>query len=281
VKCLRKKTLENLKEHLRESIARLGEEYGNGLYGRELVRRYSCIMDECLKKIFVANSSSKGNKNNKGYAIAALGGYGREELSPYSDIDIMFLIPQRFTGSIEDITGRMLYPLWDTGITVGYCNRTLKDCLTMMKEDITVRTSLMEMRYLMGDRDIYSQFQRSILKNALSKGVNSFISEQLRDMESRHRYYGDSLYLLEPHLKEGEGGLRDIQSALWIARVRFQARGIDELEAKGVLSSWEISLLEESLEFLWKVRNGLHFVSSRKNDHLAFEYQEKIANALG
>jgi [protein-PII] uridylyltransferase len=273
--------LENLKEHLKESIARLGEEYGNGLYGRELVRRYSSIVDECLKKIFVADLSSKGNGNNKGYAIAALGGYGREELSPYSDIDLMFLIPQRFNSSIEDITGRILYPLWDAGITVGYCNRTLKDCLTMMKEDITVRTSLMEMRYLMGDRGLYSQFQRSILKNALSKGVNSFISEQLKDMESRRRYYGDSVYLLEPHLKEGEGGLRDIQSALWIARVRFQARGIDELEAKGVLSSREISLLEESLEFLWKVRNGLHFVSGRKNDHLAFEYQEKIANALG
>ena len=271
----------NLKDHLKKSIARLGEEYGNGMDGRELVKRYSCIMDESLKKIFVSDSPSSGSKNSNGYAIAALGGYGREELSPYSDVDIIFLIPQRFTGSIEDITTRMLYPLWDAGITVGYCNRTLKDCLIMMKEDITVRTSLMEMRYLTGDRGLYSRFHRSIIKNALSKGVNSFISEQLKDIASRRRYYGDSLYLLEPHLKDGEGGLRDIQSALWIARVRFQAREIAELEAKGVLSSWEVSVLDESVEFLWKVRNGLHLVSGRKNDHLAFVYQEMIAKALG
>lgn len=273
--------MENLKGYIKDSLDRLREEYWKGLCGRDLVRRYSSLIDGCLREIFSSRSSLDGEKTKNRYAIAAVGGYGREELSPYSDIDLLFFMPERFSGNLEDVTGKILYPLWDAGLTVGYSNMTLKDCLAMMKEDIKARTSLIEMRYLMGDRGLYSEFEDTIYRNAFSKGINSFISEQLKDMESRHRYYGDSVYLLEPHLKEGEGGLRDIHSALWIAKVQFQARGIDELKAKGVLSSWEIALLEESLEFLWKVRNGIHFLSGRKNDHLAFEYQEKMANLLG
>ena len=273
--------MENLKGYIKDSLDRLREEYWKGLCGRDLVRRYSSLIDGCLREIFSSMPYSDGEKTKNRYAIAAVGGYGREELSPYSDIDLLFFMPERFRGNLEDVTGKILYPLWDAGLTVGYSNMTLKGCLAMMKEDIKARTSLIEMRYLMGDRGLYGEFEDTIYRSAFSKGINSFISGQLKDMESRHRYYGDSVYLLEPHLKEGEGGLRDIHSALWIARVQFQARGIDELKVKGVLSSWEIALLEESLEFLWKVRNGIHFLSGRKNDHLAFEYQEKMANFLG
>jgi len=273
--------MENLKDYIRESINRLEEEFSKGLFGRRLLRRYSSIMDECLKEVFLSNLSSRRNVRNKSYAVAALGSYGREELSPFSDIDLMILIPDRFNGDLEDIAGKMLYPLWDAGLTVGHCNRTLKDCLTMMKGDITIRTSLIEMRYLIGNKDLYNRFLTSIRKNAFSKGANTFISSQIKDMESRRKCYGESVYLLEPHLKDGEGGLRDIQSALWIAKVKFKATNIDELREKGALSSWEISLLEESLDFLWKVRNGLHFLSGRKNDHLAYEYQGKIAGLLG
>lgn len=273
--------MQNLKDYIRESIDRLGEEYSKGLSGRDLLQRYSSIMDECVKEMFLSNLSPEGIGNNIGCAVAALGGYGREELSPYSDIDLMFLMPERSDGNLEEIARTVLYPLWDAGLSVGHCNRTLKDCLTMMKGDIMVRTSLMEMRYLMGDRDLYNRFQKSIRRNAFSKDVNSFISAQVKDMESRRKRYRKSVYLLEPHLKEGEGGLRDIQSALWIAKVKFRAKDVNELEEKGALSLWETSLLEESLEFFWKVRNGLHFASGRKNDHLAFEYQIKIANILG
>lgn len=273
--------MENLKNYIREGIDRLGKEYRRQLSGRDLVRRYSSLIDGCIREIFSSRSSSDGEKTKDRYAIAAVGGYGREELSPYSDIDLLFFMPERFSGNLEDVTGKILYPLWDAGLTVGYSNMTLKDCLAMMKEDIKARTSLIEMRYLIGDRGLYREFEGTIYRNAFSKGINSFILEQLKDMESRHRYYGDSVYLLEPHLKEGEGGLRDIHSALWIAKVQFKARGIDELKTKHVLSSWEITLLDESLEFLWKVRNGLHFLSGRKNDHLAFEYQEKMADLLG
>ncbi len=273
--------MKNLKDYIRESINRLEEEFSKGLFGRKLLLRYSSVMDECLNEVFLSNLSARGNGSKNSYAVAALGGYGREELSPFSDIDLMFLIPNRFNGDLKDIAGRMLYPLWDAGLTVGHCNRTLKDCLTMMTGDITIRTSLMEMRYLVGDKDLYTRFLIPIRKRAFSKGVNTFISDQIKDMESRRKRYGETVYLLEPHLKEGEGGLRDIQSALWIAKVKFKANNIDELREKGALSSWEISLLDESLDFLWKVRNGLHFSSGRKNDHLAFEYQGKIAELLG
>ncbi len=273
--------MENLKDYIRESINRLEEEFSKGLFGRKLLLRYSSVMDECLNEVFLSNLSARGNGSKNSYAVAALGGYGREELSPFSDIDLMFLIPDKFNGDLEDIAGGMLYPLWDAGLTVGHCNRTLKDCLTMMTGDITIRTSLMEMRYLTGDKDLYNRFLIPIRKRAFSRGVNTFITDQIKDMKSRRKRYGESVYLLEPHLKEGEGGLRDIQSALWIAKVKFKVNNIDELREKGALSSWEISLLEESLDFLWKVRNGLHFSSGRKNDHLAFEYQGKIAELLG
>lgn len=273
--------MENLKDYIIHNINQLKEEYNKEVCGRNIVRKYSSIIDKCLEGIFNSNLSLNNKKETKGYAIAAVGGYGRKELSPYSDIDLLFFMPERFNGNLEDITSNILYPLWDAGMTVGYSNMTLKDCLTIMRDDIKARTSLMDMRYLIGDTDTYREFEGAVYKNAFSKGVNYFISEQLKDMESRHLYYGNSVYLLEPHLKEGEGSLRDIQTALWIARTQFHAIGRDELKRKHVLSSWEINLLEESLEFLWKVRNGLHFLSGRKNDHLAFEYQENLAKLLG
>lgn len=238
-------------------------------------------MDGFLRRTVSLDGSSKDLGQQNDYAVVALGGYGREELCFHSDIDLMFLMPEKCNGDIQDITGRILYPLWDAGLTVGYCNRTLKDCIAMMKDDITIRTSLMEMRYLMGNQDLFRKSQESIFKNAVSKGVNFFVNELLKDMKARHGSYGDSIYYLEPHIKEGKGGLRDIQSALWLAKVRFQAGNVHHLKEKGVLSSWEISLLEECLEYLWMVRTGLHLISGRGNDHLAFEHQKKIAALLG
>lgn len=272
--------MKNVSHYLRNCLNQLGKNYGSSLCGRDLIKTYSSLMDTCIRKIFLSSIHKRESTNNN-YAIAALGGYGREELSPYSDIDLMFLMPERCNGTMEGNIREILYPLWDAGLVVGHCKRTIKDCVTLLKNDMKTRTSLMEMRYLAGDENLYRKFEHSILRSAFSKGVTSFISDILKDMQLRHTYYGDSAYLLEPHLKEGEGGLRDIQSALWIAKVRAGVRALGELEEKGVLSSSEISLLEKSLEFYWKVRNGLHFLSGRKNDHLCFEYQEKIAQILG
>ena len=211
----------------------------------------------------------------------AIGGYGRSELNPYSDIDVLFLYPSNMNSYLKSLTEGILYHLWGLGLTVGFSTRNTADCVKIAKSDLTARTALMDTRLIAGDEALYVEMEEVVLKDVIGKGVDDFIRDKVKEGEERHAKYGSSVYILEPNIKEGEGGLRDIHTALWVSKARFKAGTFRQLMKKGVINPKELKFFERSTEFLFRVRNELHYLSGRKNDQMMFDYQEKIAAFMG
>lgn len=216
----------------------------------------------------------------KPFALVAVGGYGRRELCLNSDIDILILfgpkIPKRAKGLVEEI----LYPLWDLSLDLGYGIRTIKDCLSLSKDDFEVFTSLLDARFICGDSPLFLSLIEVLQNKVIDKRAKTY-RRWLEDRDNvRLSTFGDSSYLLEPELKQGIGGLRDYHHMLWLSRVFFRLRTPRDLEYHGKLSHGEYEELRRHLEFIWLVRNHLHHLAGRKNDRLIFEYQEKIADKL-
>lgn len=258
--------------------------------GREVASLQAELMDSIIISLFRTLSTVHGSRltvnDSTELAILALGGYGRSELSPYSDIDIMFLYPQKLSTYSRATSENILYILWDLGLDIGHSVRSFKDCIDMAQQDIKVKTSLLESRFLCGKREVYDLFRKKVLEKILSHGGSSFIREKLEETHKRHIHYGGSPYLLEPHIKEGEGGLRDIQTALWIAKVKLKTdpesgSWLEEIKRKGIITDKEYLLLQRSYDFLQRVRNELHYLSDRRNDVLSFEFQETVARFFG
>ncbi len=215
-------------------------------------------------------------------SLVALGGYGRRELNPYSDIDLLVLHadggPDPFVKAASE---KFLYSLWDLKLEVGYGVRDLKACDRLASEDHTARTALLDLRYLAGDQALYRELEREELHGLSQAKVDQFLGDKLAEMRERREKFGDSLYLLEPNVKSSEGGLRDLQSALWVARVRFKVAGISDLLNRALLPEREIREMRSARDFIWRVRNELHFLSGRKNDQLTFDIQPQVAAAMG
>lgn len=214
--------------------------------------------------------------------LVAVGGYGRGELNPYSDIDIMFLHDGSMPSQkIEDIAQKLLYFLWDMRLDVGYSVRMISDCTEMASADGTVKTALMDARFLSGSRQLYNTLHKTIFTQILPRSSDKFIKEKISDMKTRREKYGSTVYLLEPNLKEGEGGLRDLQTAVWVARIKYKFSELNELIIKGVLSEEELTTHNAALDYLWKIRNELHYFNGRKNDQLTFDAQVHLAKFFG
>jgi [protein-PII] uridylyltransferase len=214
-------------------------------------------------------------------ALIAQGGYGRGELNPWSDIDLLFLYPQRSDAYVETVTEIVLYALWDTGLTVGQAVRSVRDCVSLAGRDFKVKTSLLDTRFLAGDRALYRSFAKTMKEAVLNRNESRFFREKVEENEERHHKHGDAVFLVEPHLKEGEGGLRDIHTAVWLAKVKFKIDSLQDLVDRGVVTQAEIDELVAARDFLWRVRNALHFLSGRHQDQLIFEHQPRIASDLG
>jgi len=210
----------SFKSYLEVKREEIKELHRLGAKGREVTSLQAELMDAIIISLFrfFLNIHVHGSRfrihGNHELAILALGGYGRGELNPYSDIDIMFLYPQELSSRDKEIAENTLYILWDLGLDIGHSVRSFKDCIEISKQDIKVKTSLLEARFLCGKREVYDHFKRKVIGKIFSRGGSSFIREKLEETRKRHINYGDSPYLLEPHLKEGEGGLRDIQYSL-------------------------------------------------------------------
>ena len=214
-------------------------------------------------------------------AVVAVGGYGRGTLAPGSDIDLLFLLPARQSPRVQAVLEFILYTLWDMRQKVGHSTRSVEECIRLAKTDSTILTATLEARYICGDEDLYSQLLRQFRRDIVAKGAKEFVADKLAERDLRHHKAGESRYLVEPDVKDGKGGLRDLNTLFWIARFLFATNATDELAAKGAFSRDELAVFKKCENFLWAVRCHLHFVSKRSNDRLGFDRQPDIAERLG
>ena len=220
-------------------------------------------------------------KLNQKIAVVARGGYGRGELNPYSDIDLLFLHDYKRGPYAEIVTEIMLHALWDAGLIVGHGVRTAKECVRMANDDLKEKTAILDARFFCGDEKLYAELDKLLVADVLNRNQHKFFPTKLEETRKRHAKYGDSIYLLEPQMKEGEGGLRDLHTALWLAKVKYKVHSLEELVQKAVITAPEAAEVIEARDFLFRVRNSLHFLSRRHFDQLTFEMQERIAPMLG
>ncbi|CAN0506084.1 unnamed protein product, partial [Laminaria digitata] len=214
-------------------------------------------------------------------SIAAVGGYGRGTLAPGSDIDLLFILPYKQTPWGEQITEYILYMLWDLGQKVGHAVRSVDDCIRMAKSDMTVRTATLESRYLGGDKTLFDQLQKRFETEIMPKTGPEFIAAKMAEREERHRQMGNTRYVVEPNVKDGKGGLRDLNTLFWIGKYFYRVKTGAELVGKGVLSSREYRLFQRAEDFLWAIRCHMHFVTGRADEKLTFDLQPDLAERLG
>jgi [protein-PII] uridylyltransferase len=272
------------REYLDEARERLFVEHQNGASGTSVVATYTEAMDRMLRSLFAASSelySERFSRLEQRCALVAQGGYGRGELNPWSDIDLLFLCERSRGAFLESVAERLMYTLYDTRIQVGNAMRTSRECVKLAATDLKVKTALLDARFLCGDRELYDEFAAMMESEVLKRGAERFYKEKMEENVERHARYGDSVYLLEPEIKEGEGGLRDLHTAMWMAKVRFKTNKLDELVLKGVITERERDEIEAARDFLWRVRNALHFITRKHQDQLRFEYQDQLAQTLG
>ena len=214
------------------------------------------------------------------YAIIALGGYGRQEQCIRSDVDLLFLFKKKVPAEAENLIQEIIYPLWDIGLDVGYATRSLKECLSLASQDFEVLTPALDARFICGWSLIFSDLMGQIREKIIAKKARSISNWLVQKNEIRHAHFGDSAYLLEPNFKEGQGGLRDYHTMLWIGKIEYNMKDARDFEYLGLLSHDEFQELRASLGFIWNARNRLHYLCGRKCDQLNFENQLKLAEAL-
>ena len=215
------------------------------------------------------------------YVIIALGGYGRREQCVHSDVDILFLFKKELPRKAEALIREIIYPLWDIGLDIGHATRSLTDCISLAAKAFEVLMSLLDARYVCGMSPLYSEMMKRVREKIVFRRSGKIADWLIETTRARHRAFGDSAYLLEPNLKEGQGGLRDYHAMLWLSRVRFNLEAPRDLEYHGYLSHEEFQDLERALAFVWKVRSGLHILVRRKYDQLHFDNQVELAGRFG
>ncbi|MBJ6749941.1 [protein-PII] uridylyltransferase [Geomonas anaerohicana] len=265
-------------EHFREESKRSHREGEDGI---SVVQSITAMTDALVTRLFTALSDDLQMHKSGQLALIAVGGYGRRELNPYSDLDLLFLYSGKDSKVVEEAANRLLYFLWDLRLDVGYSVRTIADCVDMAANDITVKTALLDARLLTGSQHLFSELKKTMVSQVLAKRSDSFINEKLEELRKRREKYGSSVYILEPNIKEGEGCLRDLHTAMWVAKIKYKVDEPRELVMKGVLSEEELGMYYSSLSYLWRIRNELHYLAGRKNDQLTFEAQTTIARFFG
>jgi [protein-PII] uridylyltransferase len=213
--------------------------------------------------------------------VAAVGGYGRATLAPGSDIDLLFLLPSANDSWGNRVTEAMLYLLWDLKQKVGHSTRSVEECLIQSRRDMTVRTALLEARFILGDEKLFADMRRRFDKEIVHRSPREFVVAKLAERDSRITKEGQSRYLVEPNIKEGKGGLRDLNSLFWIAKYVYHVREASELVAAGLFTPREYRLFCRCEEFLWRVRCHLHFLTGRAEEILSFDLQRPVAEKLG
>lgn len=234
------------------------------------------LWDFTIERLYPTNNPTASER----MVLIAVGGYGRGEMAPHSDIDIGFLTPWKVTGWSEQVIESMLYSLWDMQLKVGHSSRSLDEMVRQAKGDVTVRTALLEARYVWGDTDLYDEASRRFRTDVQADTARSFIAEKLAEREARHKRMGDSRYVVEPNVKEGKGGLRDLHTLFWIGKYAYNVREPAELVEAGLLTKLEFRQFRRAENFLWAVRCHLHEIAGRAEDRLTFDFQREIADRM-
>ena len=246
----------------------------------EFIRIFAQIIDQYFKGVFEKSTLlNQINNSNNSVAIVALGGYGRQEQCVHSDVDILILFKDKISIKTDKLIKELIYPLWNARIETGYSVRTINECLSMAWNSFGILTTLLDARFICGNHNIYfiliEKFKKELLKKYLEKSLDNLIEYG----KKRHLNFGDSTYLLEPNLKLGHGGLRDYHTLLWymriVSNIKIQTR--KDIEHYGFLSHKEFKTMEDALNFIWDIRNRLHYITDRKCDQIHFEYQTQVA----
>ena len=250
---------------------------------RQAVQSYAWLTDELVKCAWRAANQTHLNATPteaERLSVMAVGGYGRFEMAPFSDVDLLFLTPYKITPWAESVIESMLYMLWDLRLKVGHSSRTIRDCLRLGGEDFTIRTAMLEQRYVCGDTGLAQELEEKLWSELFAGSAREFIDAKLGERDTRHEKQGQR-YMVEPNVKEGKGGLRDLQSLFWITKYVYRVQNTAKLVDLGVFRPDEYALFEAAENFLWAARCHLHLVTNRAAEQLSFDLQVEVADRMG
>ena len=274
--------LRRLVEEARTAARRQLERDGDG---RACAEGLSAFQDALIRLAFEFTTTHVYRADNPSIAermaVVAQGGYGRGLLAPGSDIDLLFLLPYKQTAWGESVAEYMLYLLWDLGFKVGHATRNIDQCIRLSLSDMTIRTALLDSRLLLGDEALYADFHHRFRKEVLEGNARLFVEAKLAEQNARHARAGASRYLVEPNVKDGKGGLRDLHTLHWLAKHLYLDKAEAEFVEAGVFTPHEYRSFRRCESFLWSVRCHLHFLTDRPEERLSFEVQELMAERLG
>lgn len=254
-------------------------------HGRRCAERLCHVQDEIIRILYSAATRhlyrSPIPSGAERMAVVATGGYGRGLMAPESDIDLLFILPYKQTAWGEQVAEAILYCLWDMGLKVGHATRSVDESIRQARGDMTIRTAILETRFLTGDRPLYDELVARFDKDVVQGTASEFVTAKLAEREERHRRGGQSRYLVEPNVKDGKGALRDLHTLFWIAKYVYRVRDTDELVERDVFDAQEYRSFRRCADFLWSVRCNLHFHCGRAEERLSFDLQREIAVRLG
>ncbi len=281
----RQDVVEALREALEAGRAELSERLQQKpSAGHECVHGHAFLIDQLVRVIHdyvtahvypVANRSTAER-----LSVLAVGGYGRAEMAPHSDVDIAFITPMKRAAWCEQVIEAMLYLMWDLGLKVGHSSRTIADTLSMAKEDLTIRTALLEGRFIWGDQELYDELRQRFWGEVVSGSERQFLTQKLEERNQRHKRMGDSRYVVEPNIKDGKGGLRDLQTLYWIGKYIHSARNAADLVDVGLLTKQEYRSFRRAEGFFLAVRSHMHDLTDRAEDRLTFDLQRQVAERM-
>ena len=266
----------------RAEIARRLEE--KPYQGTETASSYAFLADQLLRLVYDFTVSRLYPLSNptasERLLLLGVGGYGRGEMALHSDIDIAFVTPWKPTAWTEQVIESTLYLLWDLGLKVGHATRSVDDMIRIAIADHTVRTAILESRFIWGDEGIFEEVRTRFWNEGVGGKATAFVSEKLTERDERHQRLGDSRYVVEPNVKEGKGGLRDLHTLYWIGKYAYRLQSVEELVDVGLLSAEELHQFRKAERFFWAVRCHLHMIAGRAEDRLTFNFQPEIAERM-
>src|SRR5580700_4967197 len=254
-------------------------------HGRRCAERLCLVQDEIIRILYGAATQhlyrTQILSGAERMAVVATGGYGRGLMAPESDIDLLFILPYKQTAWGEQVAEAILYCLWDMGLKVGHATRSVDESIRQARGDMTIRTAILETRFLTGDRPLYDELVERFDSEVVQGTAAEFVTAKLAEREERHRRAGQSRYLVEPNVKDGKGGLRDLHTLFWIAKYVYRVREPQELVERHVFDQREFQIFQRCENFLWAVRCNMHLVAGRAEERLSFDIQRDIAVRLG